>query len=59
VQPSRANRVTVDVRFDANRRVRSEAVVLLLEEDTEPFHLLSWRDDIEPSTDDRPRASMR
>jgi general secretion pathway protein K len=59
VQPSRANRVTVDVRLDANRRVRSEAVVLLLEEDTEPFHLLSWRDDIEPSTDDRPRASMR
>jgi hypothetical protein len=28
-QSSKANRITVDMRFDGNRRMRSEAVVLL------------------------------
>ena len=69
VQSSKANRITVDVRFDTNRRVRSEAVVLLPDNDTEPFRVLSWRDDIgEPKTSDpatlscartRGRAEMR
>jgi general secretion pathway protein K len=45
-QASKANRVTVEVRFDANRRVRSEAVILLLDGDREPFRVLSWRDEI-------------
>lgn len=45
VQPSKANRVTVEVRFDANRRLLSEIVVLLLDGDSEPFRVLSWRDE--------------
>jgi len=47
VQPSKANRVMVEVRFDPKRRLRSEAVVLLLDGDAEPFRVLSWRDDID------------
>jgi general secretion pathway protein K len=59
-QPGKSNRISVDVRFDANRRVRSEAVILLRDEDTEPFRVLSWRDeDGELSTDERPNASTR
>jgi general secretion pathway protein K len=46
VQPSRTNRVTVGVRFNSNRRIFSEAVILLAEKDEEPFRTLSWRYDI-------------
>jgi general secretion pathway protein K len=60
VQSSKANRITVDMRFDGNRRMRSEAVVLLLDDGADPFRVLSWRDDAgERSTDERPYASMR
>jgi general secretion pathway protein K len=60
VQSGRANRVTVEVRFDANRRVRSEAVVLLLDDDTEPFRVLSWHEEIgEPMTSLFPNAAIR
>jgi general secretion pathway protein K len=59
-QASKANRVTVDVRFDTNRRMRSEAVVLLLDDDVAPFRFLSWRDETgELLTGERPNASMR
>jgi general secretion pathway protein K len=57
MQPSKANRITVAVRFNTNRRVRSQAVVLLGDKDTEPFRMLSWRDDIgEPDED--PKTSQ-
>lgn len=57
VEASRVNRVTVDVRFDAKRRSRLEIVVVPLEGDTEPFRILSWRDELDgPLPDDRPRS---
>jgi general secretion pathway protein K len=57
---SKANRITVDVRFETGRRMRSEAVVLLLDDDAEPFRVLSWRDDSgEPSSDERLNITMR
>jgi general secretion pathway protein K len=59
-QSSKANRVTVDVRFDTKRRMRSQAVVLLLDDDVAPFRLLSWRDETgERLTDERLNAGMR
>jgi general secretion pathway protein K len=59
-QAGEASRMTVDVQFDATRRVRSEVVVLLLDGDTEPFRVLSWRDEIvEPSSDERAKAGTR
>jgi general secretion pathway protein K len=36
-------RATVRVAFDNGRRTRAEVVILLLEEDGEPFSILSWR----------------
>src|SRR5262249_52372427 len=65
VVPTKANRVTVAGRFDATRldatrRLRSEAVVLLLDDDVAPFRLLSWRDETgELLTGERPNASIR
>jgi general secretion pathway protein K len=59
-QSSKANRITVDMQFDGNRRMRSEAVVLLLDDGVDPFRVLSWRDDVgERSIDEPPYASMR
>jgi general secretion pathway protein K len=59
-QSSKANRVTVDVRFDTKRRMRSEAVVLLLDDDVDPFRMLSWRDETgEPLIGERLNASIR
>jgi hypothetical protein len=46
VEASKASRITVDVRFDASRRNHLEIVVLPLEDDTEPYRILSWRDDV-------------
>jgi general secretion pathway protein K len=46
VQPSRTNRITVAIRFKSNRRIFSEAVILLADKDNEPFRMLSWRHDI-------------
>jgi general secretion pathway protein K len=59
-QSSKANRITVDVRFAGNRRMRSEAVVLVPDDDVDPFRVLSWRDDAgERPIDERPYAGMR
>jgi hypothetical protein len=46
LQPSRTNRITVGIRFKSNRRVFSEAVILLADKDNEPFRMLSWHHDI-------------
>lgn len=60
VEGSMANRVTVDVRFDAKRHNRLEIVVLPLDGDTEPFRILSWRDELDgPWPDDSPRLGLQ
>jgi general secretion pathway protein K len=60
VQAGKSNRITVDVRFDADHRAHSEAVILLRDEETEPYRVLSWRDeDEEPLTDELPNGSVR
>lgn len=45
LQSSVADRIDVDVRFASNRRIHSQAVVLILDKDTEPYRVLSWRDE--------------
>ena len=45
LQPSAANRIDVDVRFASGRRIHSQAVVLVLDKDAEPYRVLSWRDE--------------
>jgi general secretion pathway protein K len=53
LQPSRTNRVSVSIRFKSNRRVFSEAVILLADKDEEPYRMLSWRHDIDETTETR------
>jgi general secretion pathway protein K len=45
LQAGAADRVVVDMRFASKRRMRSEAVVLVLDKDTEPYRVLSWHDE--------------
>ncbi len=46
-EASKATRVAVRIDFDNRRRVRGEAVILLLDDSNEPFRVLSWRDDFD------------
>jgi hypothetical protein len=43
--PSSADHVDVDVRFPSHRHIRSDAVILVLDRDLEPYHVLSWNDE--------------
>ncbi len=40
-------RLTIDVDLEGRRRFRCDAVIVLLAGDTEPYRVLSWREDIE------------
>jgi general secretion pathway protein K len=44
LEPSPANRVTVSVRFSTGDEIRSEAVILLLDSDRQPYSVLWWHD---------------
>jgi general secretion pathway protein K len=55
---SRANRVSIDIRFRSGRRVHAEAVVLLTNEHTEPYRIVSWGDRT-PLAGDRVDAGIR
>jgi general secretion pathway protein K len=58
--PGKAFRVTVQVVLDNGRRMRSEVVILVPEEDREPYRVLSWTDDVdEPAGAGRGRAGAR
>jgi general secretion pathway protein K len=49
VRPGKSNRVSVDVRF-ADHRAHLEAVILLRDDDNEPYRVLSWlEEDGEPN----------
>lgn len=58
VEGSRANRVLVDIRFRSGRRMQVEAVILLLDTDTEPYRVLSWGGEV-PRTGDRFDVGIR
>lgn len=45
LQPSPADRVKVDIQFRSGRRMESQVVVLLVDKDTQPYRVLSWRDE--------------
>jgi general secretion pathway protein K len=57
--PSKAARVGVRVDFENGRQMRSEVVVLLLDNGTEPYGVLSWRDLDDGSQDAPPRSVLR
>jgi general secretion pathway protein K len=51
---SKAVRVTANIAFDSGQRVTSEVVIFILDSGTDPYRVLTWRDDI----DDQP-AELR
>lgn len=55
LQPCAANRINIDVRFASGRRIHTKVVVLVLENDTQPYRILSWHDE-ELSLDERDGA---
>ncbi len=56
LQPSAADRVKVGIRFSSKHRMESQVVILLADKDTEPYRVLSWRDE-ELSSDARDNDS--
>jgi general secretion pathway protein K len=44
-KPQPAARVRVQIRLDNGRTARAEVVILVLQNEDEPFRVLSWRDD--------------
>jgi general secretion pathway protein K len=47
VEGSNAVRVRTTIAFDNGRRAATEAIILLLDADDDPYRILSWRDDAE------------
>jgi general secretion pathway protein K len=56
IPQSKSFRVETTLRFDSGRRATSEAVIAL-GGDKEPFHVLSWQDDVETGPRSRKLAS--
>lgn len=48
-RPQQAARVHVQIRLDNGRTARAEVVILVLQNEDEPFRVLSWRDDSDGS----------
>jgi general secretion pathway protein K len=60
VEGGRATRVTVDVDLGNGRRTRTEVVILLFEdEDTEPYRVLSWSDEVYETAEVRPNVERQ
>jgi general secretion pathway protein K len=56
----KATRVTVRIAFDKGLRIGSEVVILMFDGGTEPFSVLSWRDELdEPRPDNQPKRGTR
>lgn len=47
LQSGSTHRVSVEVDLDNGPKVRCEAVVLLLEQDSEPYRMLSWQSNVQ------------
>lgn len=47
VEIGRSMRVSVAVRFDDGSRAGADVVILLADDDQEPYRILSWRDDFD------------
>jgi general secretion pathway protein K len=50
IEASRAIRVSVNVQFDSGTRATAEIVILLADDEDQPYWVLSWRDDYDQIT---------
>lgn len=46
LDPSRANRVTIDVKFQSGQRMNTQAVIFLTPGNADPYRVLSWHSDV-------------
>jgi len=46
-QGNKALRVTARIAFDSGQRMTTEAVIFVLDSGTEPYRILTWRDDVD------------
>jgi general secretion pathway protein K len=46
-QSSKSLRVTARIAFDSGQRMTTEAVIFILDSGTEPYRILTWRDDMD------------
>jgi general secretion pathway protein K len=46
-QGSKSVRVTARIAFDSGQRMTTEAVIFLTDDGTEPYRVLTWRDDVD------------
>lgn len=51
-QGNKAVRVTARIAFDSGQRMTTEAVIFLLDNGTEPYRVLTWRDDADDAPGD-------
>jgi general secretion pathway protein K len=51
-QGSKAVRVTARIAFDSGQRMTTEAVIFLTDNGSEPYRILTWRDDIDDAQTD-------
>ena len=58
-QGSKAFRVTARIAFDSGQRMTTEVVIFMLDSGTEPYRVLTWRDDIDDAPADRNRTTLR
>ena len=49
-QTSKSLRVTARIAFDSGQRMTTEAVIFLLDNGTEPYRILTWRDDMDDTS---------
>src|SRR5204862_2985266 len=52
-QSSKALRVTARIAFDSGQRMTTEAVIFILDSGTEPYRILTWRDDMNDTPNTR------
>jgi general secretion pathway protein K len=55
LQGNKSLRVTARIAFDSGQRMTSEAVIFVLDSGTDPYRILTWRDDM----DDTPPRGAR
>jgi len=52
-QGSKTLRVTARIAFDSGQRMTTEAVIFLLDSGTDPYRILTWRDDMDTTQPSR------
>ncbi len=47
LDPRKGTRINLTISFKSGRRIGAEAVILVIDKDPEPYHIVAWRDDFD------------